>query len=436
MNPALAAFTLLDASSAFTYLTVTVALFFLLAELQREGKLRKIREAQFETERRFRALFEQAPIAFLEVDEHGHLTRVNRSGCAMFGCSPDEMIGRPAWEFLAPEQREVVRESMLRQLTGACQSSESERVFVRKDGTRVHLEVHESLVKDGEGRVSGIRMAAIDRTERVQSEETIAEFTEMLRKKNQELEKALAAARSAAEMKSRFLANVNHEVRTPMNGVLGMTELLLGTDLDQEQREYAETVKRSADSLLTLLNDILSVSKMESGEYEVESAPFDLNQVLQDVRAAIAARAAMKGLETIFTIGGDVPSALMGDPSRLREILTKLARNAVKFTEQGSVTVSVALVEMAHSSATLRFSVRDTGIGIPREYHGRIFQSFTQVDDSSTRRYGGSGLGLTIVMYLVEFLGGEISIDSEPGKGSNFLFALKFAVASKAVSAD
>ncbi len=436
MNSAPVAFTLFDALSAFTYLTVTVALFFLLAELQRECKQRKIREAQFETDPRFQAFFEQAPIAFLEADEHGNLTRVNRSGCELFGLSLDELIGRPAWELSDPEQREVVRESMLRQLTGACQSSESERVIVRKDGTRVHLEVHESLVKDRECRVSGMRMAAIDRTELVQSEETIAEFTEMLRKKNQELGKALAAVRSAAEIKSRFLANVNHEVRTPMNGVLGMTELLLGTDLDQEQREYAETVKKSADSLLLLLDDILSVSKMESGEYEVESAPFDLNQVLQDVRAAISARAEMKGLETIFTIGSDVPTALMGDSGRLRQILTKLARNAVKFTEQGSVTFSVALVEMVRGSATLRFSVRDTGIGIPREHHSRIFQSFMQVDDSSTRRYGGSGLGLTIVMYLVDFLGGEISIDSEPGKGSNFSVVLKFGIGSKAASAN
>ncbi|MHC1728207.1 MAG: response regulator [Syntrophobacteraceae bacterium] len=239
-------------------------------------------------------------------------------------------------------------------------------------------------------------------------------------------EKEMAARAVAANRaKSQFLANMSHEIRTPMNGVLGMAELLLTTNLDQHQRHLAETVFRSGQSLLRVLNDILDFSKIEAGKLELECIDFHLHDQLEELMEILADHAQREGLEFIGHIESNVPEDLKGDPGRLRQILTNLVGNAIKFTERGEVMVRVSLIEEPEDSVLLRFDVTDTGIGIPIETQARIFDSFSQSDESMSRRYGGTGLGLSISRQLCEMMGGEIGVESRPGKGSTFHFTVR-----------
>jgi signal transduction histidine kinase len=243
-----------------------------------------------------------------------------------------------------------------------------------------------------------------------------------------ELEESRDAALESSRSKSEFLANISHEIRTPMNGILGMTELVLGTELDSEQREYLNMAKVSADSLLSVINDILDYSKIEAGRLEIDEIEFNLRDKLADTTKALGVSAQQKGLELICDIAPDIPNEVVGDPGRLRQVIVNLLGNAIKFTEKGEVLFSVRIDSRADDEVQIHFTVADTGIGIPLRKQTAIFEAFTQADGSMTRTYGGTGLGLTISARLAASMRGRVWVESEPGQGSRFHFTAFFSL--------
>ncbi len=280
-------------------------------------------------------------------------------------------------------------------------------------------------LRDKKGKIIGTFGMSMDITDRKKAAEELQETNSQLEKAISDANTLAVEAEMANIAKSEFLANMSHEIRTPMNGVIGMTGLLMDTNLDDEQRRYTEIIRTSGETLLILINDILDFSKIEAGKLELEILNFDLQNLLDDFAAALAVRAQEKGLEFICAADPDVPNLLQGDPGRLRQILTNLVGNAIKFTEQGEVSVHVKMVSKTEDEVELHFSVRDTGIGISPEKLGLIFNKFTQADTSTTRQFGGTGLGLAISKQLSELMGGEIGVNSEKGHGSEFWFTVR-----------
>jgi hypothetical protein len=285
-----------------------------------------------------------------------------------------------------------------------------ETVRLTKDGRTVVVSVTRTLIRDGSDRVVGVASIGRDITEQKQAQAMLAA--------------AHAEAVAASEMKSRFLANMSHEIRTPMNGVLGMNELLLYTNLDDEQREYAEQVTRSGEDMMRIIDDILDVSKIEAGQLELDVCDFAVHETVKLACAAPGLDARAKGVTLEIGIGDDVPLRACGDDRRLRQVLRNLVSNAVKFTSTGTVAVRASSAAQPTGATRLRIEVTDTGIGIEAAVLHRMFEPFTQADPSTTRRYGGSGLGLAIARDLVRLMGGTIGAHSTPGEGSTFWFEL------------
>ncbi len=352
--------------------------------------------------------------AIVGEDLAGTVTSWNSGAERMFGYGFAEMRGKPAAVLLPPERRAELR-AILDRIGKGERVQHFETVRLRKDGTQIPVSLSLSVAREGAGRIAGFSWIARDVS--AQAAVRVA------------MEDARAAAERSARARSQFLANMSHEIRTPMNAVLGLTELLLDSELTGEQRRSLAMVQSSGETLLALLNDVLDFSKIDAEHLELEDIPYDLRHVIESTASLLAVRARAKKIELIADVAADVPQTVRGDPTRLRQVLTNLIGNALKFTEHGEVVVAAAPTGERDGRTLVALTVRDTGIGIPESHLGAIFDEFTQADASMTRRYGGTGLGLTIARRLVAAMGGELSVTSVVGRGSEFAFTIPYALA-------
>jgi PAS domain S-box-containing protein len=384
------------------------------------GHGRPILYERYQGDERFRRLVEGiTDYALFILNTDGRVATWNAGGERIKGYTADEIIGRHFSCFYPPE--EIRAGNPERALATALDQGryEEEGWRLRKDGTRFWANVIITPLYDDAGKVTGFSKITRDFSKR-------KEVEEQLRASEEAQRKAVKAAEAANRAKSTFLANMSHEIRTPMNAVIGMTELLLGTELSTLQREYLAIVKDSAESLLALINDILDFSKVEAGKLELECTPFNVREVLGDTMKGLAVRANGKDLEVACHIHADVPESVEGDSLRLRQVVSNLVGNAIKFTNRGEVVLDVTQESDSADQTCLQFVVRDTGIGIPAEKQRAIFDAFSQVDASTTRRFGGTGLGLAISSRLVALMGGRLWVVSEVGRGSRFHFTALF----------
>ncbi|MEY4980062.1 MAG: hypothetical protein RLZZ352_2332 [Pseudomonadota bacterium] len=371
---------------------------------------RKAAEAKLKEQLHFiEQLVESISLPVYFKDEIGRYQGFNRAFEAFFGVQRQAWLGRTVRELIPGEMGEfhAIKDEVLCREGG---TQQYEVALQLHNGERSAI-YHKASLTRPDGGISGLVG-------------TITDITEL-----KAAEKAMQAAKETAEnanrAKSEFLANMSHEIRTPMNGIIGMTDLALDTPLTEEQREYLQIVKSSSDALLTIINDILDFSKIEAGKLSIEVIAFDLPKLLNETLKTLSMRAHQKGLEIICDVGCDLPQRVLGDPGRIRQVLVNLIGNAIKFTQQGEIVLKAEhRGQTADGMVLVHLSVRDTGIGIPREKQGLIFEPFSQEDGSITRRFGGTGLGLTISSRLVTLMGGQIWVESTPGQGSTFHFTL------------
>jgi two-component system sensor histidine kinase/response regulator len=372
---------------------------------------RDLRDQQFYT----RSLIESNIDALMTTDPFGIITDVNKQMEALTGCTRDELIGTPFKNYFTDPER---AEAGIKLVLSVKKVSEYELTVRARDAKETVVSYNAATFYDRDRRLQGVFAAARDITERKRLDQVLLD-------NNIELENARSMAEQASHAKSDFLSNMSHEIRTPMNAIIGMSYLAMKTELTPRQRDYINKIRGSARHLLGIINDILDLSKIEAGKLTVEHTEFELEKVLGNVANLIAEKISAKGLELIFDVDKHLPANLIGDPLRLGQIFINYSNNAVKFTEQGEIDIIIRLKEETDKDVLIYCAVRDTGIGLSEEQMGRLFQSFSQADASTTRKFGGTGLGLVISKKLAELMGGEVGVSSELGKGSTFWFTAR-----------
>ncbi len=379
----------------------------------------KVNDSHHDGRSLFLSLVNSIPACFIRKDRDGKIVFVNNNFASLFGKNADEIVGRTIADFYPQDFAELARkedEDVMR--SGQVLEDVFDNIV---DGKTVFYASRKGPVKDEQDNVIGIQTIFWDITEqRLAEQALIAEREELRTAKN--------AADEANRAKSDFVANMSHEIRTPMNAIIGMTDLLLGSELTQTQREYLRMVQESGEALLTLINDILDFSKIEAGKFELQSATFDIHELLGDTMKGMGFRAHTKGLELAFHVDENIPKRLIGDPGRIRQIVVNLVGNAIKFTSVGEVLLEIQCIDKTDSQVDLLISVVDTGIGIAPEHCDKVFQEFEQADASTTRKFGGTGLGLAISSRLVELMNGRIWVESKLGEGSRFQIKLSLGI--------
>jgi PAS domain S-box-containing protein len=379
------------------------------------GERRRSEQALRDSESHYRLLFERNLAGVYRSTLDGRILDCNEAFSRIFGYgSREEALAQPATSLYGEAER---RGEFISPLRAKGSVANLEFCLRKKDGSPLWVLENASLLRDESGDLNLIEGTVIDITER--------------KRANQAMEQAKEAAEEASRAKGEFLANVSHEIRTPMNGILGMTELALDSGPNSEQREYLEAIQLSAQSLLSVINDILDFSKIEARKLDLETIVFDLRPSLNETLQMLELRVYQKGLALVSHIGKDVPESLVGDPGRLRQVIVNLVGNAIKFTEQGRIGLNVDTESSGPGEVVLHFAVSDTGVGIPAEKQDLIFEAFTQADGSTTRKFGGTGLGLTISAQLVALMGGKLWVESEIGKGSTFHFTVRFGTSGQ-----
>lgn len=376
----------------------------------------KIKESIYISENKFRTFAESLKEIIFQTDEKGRWTYLNPIWTEITGFPIEESLNKYYKSYIYNEDIKINDSCFNKLISNEVDFCKYQVRLKTKSGKFKWVEVFSRLMYGDDNKILGLYGMISDISERKNAEN--------------ELIKTKESAEEATKAKSEFLAVMSHEIRTPMNGVLGMTGLLLETSLTPEQREYVETIRVSGDTLLTLINDILDFSKIESGKMELEENPFEIKECIEDAFELLTSEAVKKRLDLLHLIETDVPDFIIGDVTRLRQVLVNLVNNSIKFTEKGEVFVNVKKVRQENNIIELQFSVKDTGIGIPRDKFDKIFKSFSQVDSSTTRKFGGTGLGLAICKRLVELMGGKIWLESEEGIGSTFHFTIKTRVSN------
>jgi PAS domain S-box-containing protein len=406
----------------------------------------QIERALWETNLLQEAILDSANYIVISTDRRGVVRTFNRAASSWLGYKSTEMVGRASLELLHDRDEIAAQAAVLSQELGRPVEAgadvfvararvggvdEREWTLVRHDGTRFPALLSITALRIPDGDITGLLVVGSDVTARKQAEARAAAYLldveaarDRIAQQARELERARDLALDATRAKSAFLATISHEIRTPMNGIIGLTTMLLETPLAGDQHDVTKTILQSAESLLTIINDVLDFSKIEAGKLTLERADVNLRQLAEDVIRLLGASARDKAIALEAHVAADVPTRLIGDPSRLRQVLLNLVGNAVKFTPRGHVRVDVLVREHRDRGALVEIAVTDTGIGIAADVQPRLFQAFTQADASTTRRYGGTGLGLAICRQIVELMNGAIGVESAPDRGSRFWFTV------------